>query len=318
MLFKCDFESGVLNDAAKQKPSQGWKQAGTMPEITQEHALAGKYAMKAYLNKNTSPTPYRTMLQTAWDTTSDPANQTDTHARFFEDSWIGFGIYLPSKGPGNWQQASTNYEILAQWHDAHRPFPPPSWDKEESKNPLFSLSVTSKPNPPTRHWKVNFLGESKTPWPILGSPRPWHYESSKSFDLGPIDADLDKWTTWVIRIRWNFWKVGSTNNKANWEVGWYDNVAGSPKCGLVQVWKNGKLVVDQSPIQVEANDNAGPAFSVGLYKGWRTQATRDADHDVTDRLMYFDEFRYGGKGASFADVSHDRSQPAKAQNTGRP
>jgi hypothetical protein len=304
VLFRSDFESGVLNDSATQTPSQGWKREGNMPVITQEHRRAGNYAMKAYLNKIDSPTPYRTMVIEAWDTTTDGANRTEvSHAPFFKDTWIGFSIFLPSKGAGNWAKSSSTYEVLVQWHDSHDPFPPPAWDTEESKNPLFAIEVNDTPHAPARHWVVNYLGESRSPYPLLGTPRPWSYETNQRVDLGPIDSDLDKWTDWVVRIRWNFWKVGTTNNSANWDIGVRDNLAGSPNCGLIQVWKNGVLVIDESPVQIGANDNAGPKLSLGLYKGWRTQAQRDADINVVDRTMYFDEFRYGEGNLTFADVS---------------
>jgi Polysaccharide lyase len=274
-----------------------------MPAITMERARSGRYAMKAYLNKKTSSTPYRTMILSTWNTTADPNNRTSPHAPFFQDSWVGFSIYLPSTGAGNWAKPSGVYEVLVQWHDSHDPFPPPVWDQEESKNPLFSIAVSDTPHPPARHWSLGYLGESRTPYPTLGSPRPWKYESGQTVDLGPIDPDLDKWTDWVVRIRWNFWKVGTSNNFANWQAGVYDNVAGSPNCGLIQVWKNGKLVFEKNPVQIGANDNGSPFFSAGLYKGWREQAQRDSDADVTDRLMYFDEFRYGNGNAVYSDVA---------------
>lgn len=232
--------------------------------------------MRAYLNKNTSATPYRTMLQSKWLTTSDPRYAVAHNVPFFQDSWIGFSVYLPRSGYGNWSTASRSYEILAQWHDAH--FSPiPAWDIEQSKNPIFSLAVSDSGQVPERHWRVAFMGDSRTPFPGPDVPRPFKYESGGGADLGSIDGDLDKWTDWVIRVRWNFWTVGSANNTPHWDkdsVYWkipgsLDNTAGSPAAGLIQVWKNGVLVFSRTPVQIGTNDNAGPVFSVGLYKGWR-------------------------------------------------
>jgi len=302
VLFTSDFESGILNDAATRSPSQGWQRAGTMPVITKEQARVGAYSAKVYLNKNTSPTPYRAMINTAWDTTSDTANRTSPHAPHFQDSWVGFSVYLPSTGPGNWSKESKTYEVLVQWHDAHNPYPPPAWDTEESKNPLFSLQISQTDHAPARHWNIVYLGESRTPYPTLGMPREWKYETNKNIDAGSIDDDLDKWTDWVVRIRWNYWKVGTKDNKAFMPVASTENIAGSPTAGLIQVWKNGKLIVDQSPVQIGAHDNAGPTFSAGLYKGWRTAADRASD-PIVDRLIYFDEFRYGGPNATYASVA---------------
>lgn len=309
VLFLSDFESGVLNDSSSQSPSQGWSRAGNMPEITREHPRSGQFAMKAYLNKYTSHHKYRTMLQSKWLGTSDPRYSVSHNVPFFKDSWIGFSVYLPRTGMGNWSAASSNYEILAQWHDAH--FSPiPEWDTEQSKNPVFSLHVSDANHPPERHWRVAFMGDSRTPYPAVGLPRPFEYESGRGFDAGSIEGDLDKWTDWVIRIRWNFWKVGSANNTPRWDKdseywkipGSLENTEGSPAAGLIQVWKNGVLVVNLSPVQIGTNDNAGPVFSTGLYKGWVSQQAIDKD-PVTDRLMYFDEFRYGGAGASYNDVA---------------
>lgn len=309
VLFMSDFESGVLNNAFKERPSQGWGGIGNMPVITQERARSGRYAMKAYLNKNTSAVPYRTMLVAKWQTTSDPRFAVSSNPPFFQDTWIGFSVYLPRSGAGNWSQASRTYEVLAQWHDAHLS-PIPGWDTEKSKNPLFSLSVSDSGQAPERNWRIGYIGESRTPYPGLDAPRPYLYESFKVKNIGSIEGDLDRWTDWVIRIRWNFWKVGSTNNFANWDAnseywkrpGTQENLEGSATSGLIQVWKNGVLVFSESPVQIGSNDNLGPAFSVGLYKGWTSQSDRDKD-PVVERVMYFDEFRYAGNGASYGDVA---------------
>lgn len=317
VLFRSDFESGVLNDSATQSLSQGWQQLGTMPVITQDHARHGRYAMKAYLNKNTSRIPYRTMIIDAWHTTSDANNRTERNVPFFEDTWVGFSIYLPSKGPGNWMAPSNSYELLAQWHDSHVSFPAPSWDLEEFKNPLFHIGVTDIPHSPARQWEIEYIGESRTPFPVHGTPRPFKYETNVTKRLGPIDGDLDRWVDWVVRIRWNFWKVGTSNNSTAWNPAVRDNLAGTPTCGLIQVWKDGKLVLDESPVQIGSNDSAGPTFSAGLYKGWKTPERRNAD-SVVDRLMYFDEFKYGGKYASYADVAPDSSGPSNPPPILRP
>lgn len=301
VLFASDFESGVLNDPRIHSQSQGWQSAGTVPTITQERARDGKYGIKMYLNKNTSETPYRTMLQAAWGTTTDASNRVSEHVPYFEDSWIGFSVFLPETGSGNWNQTSDTYEVIAQWHDSHY-FPPPSWDTEESKNPLFSMQVTDTTHQPARHWVLTYLGEGRTPFPTQGTPRPWQYESSGWVDVGSIDNDVGKWTDWVIRIRWNFWKVGTNGNSARFGSSVSGNVAGSPDAGLIQVWKNGKLVLDRSPVQIGSHDNAGPTFSVGLYKGWRTAQDRSGD-PVPERTIFFDAFKYGGKDAKYADVA---------------
>jgi hypothetical protein len=319
VLFISDFESGILNDADTTTPSQGWKRMGNMPSVSKDYVRAGTYSMKVYLNKN-MPTTYRTMGNTAWTTTSDAKNRTtSTHTPFFQDSWIGFSIYLPTKGQGaTWKTASRTYEVLAQWHDSHDPFPPPPWDSEESKNPVFSLGITSQDGAePGREWRVSWLGESRTPYPTKGSPRPWKYESNRGFKLGSIDPDLDKWTDFVVHIRWNFWPVGSSGNSSPAGYTVTDNKPGSSTGGLVQVWKNGKLVVDEQSAQVGSHDNAGPVFSFGIYKGWREQKDRDLDPIVNDRLLYYDEFRYAGQDGSYAAVapggaSTDQDPPPRA------
>jgi len=215
VLFQSDFESGVLNNSLKERPSQGWAGLGNMPEIATDRVRSGRYAMKAYLNKNTSPVRYRTMLQSKWKTTSDARYAAEHNVPFFQDSWIGFSVFLPRSGPGNWSTASRTYETIAQWHDAH--FSPiPSWDVEHSKNPVFAMWVSNaSSNNPGRDWVISYLGDSRTPYPAIGTPRPFLYESFKKANLGSIEADLDKWTDWVIRIRWNFWRVGSTNNQGS-------------------------------------------------------------------------------------------------------
>jgi hypothetical protein len=320
VLFQSDFESGVLNDSDTSSQSQGWQRAGNMPSITTEQARSGKYAMKAYLSKSSAASQFRTMLQSAWNTTTDSKYRLTTiHTPYFQDSWVGFSIYLPSKGAGNWLKASTTYEVIAQWHDSHDPFPPPGWDTEESKNPLFALGVTTKQGTDQgREWRIGYLGDSRTPYPTLGSPRPWKYETNRGIKAGAIDADLDKWTDWVVHIRWNYWKVGSSGNRSPDEnVTNFTNTPDSPTAGLIQVWKNGKLVVDEKNVQIGTHDNAGPVFSVGLYKGWRTAADRATDPDVSERTLYFDEFKYAGANGSYEAVAPGGS-PGKLPPRGIP
>ena len=68
-------------------------------------------------------------------------------------------------------------------------------------------------------------------------------------------------------------------------------------------------MASRSPVQIGSNDNAGPQLSTGLYKGWRTAEDREQDTAVTDRLMYFDEFRYGTGTTTYADVAPRGSAP---------
>jgi hypothetical protein len=94
---------------------------------------------------------------------------------------------------------------------------------------------------------------------------------SEYIDLGPILNN--QWMSWVIHVKW------ATDNS-----------------GILQVWKNGALVIDK-PHAVTAPPE-GTYFKLGINKfGWGIQPS-----SVTERVLYFDEVRIGNENAKYEDV----------------
>ena len=99
-----------------------------------------------------------------------------------------------------------------------------------------------------------------------------------SFKFGP--PETNSWTDWVFRIRWSYGNDG-----------------------IVQVWKNGKQVLNRTGPNC-FNDLKMPYFKMGIYKSqWRSEVGA-----VVERIVYHDEVRIAGKGASYADVVPGRSR----------
>jgi hypothetical protein len=94
---------------------------------------------------------------------------------------------------------------------------------------------------------------------------------SEYIDLGPVLSN--QWVSWVIHVKW------ATDNS-----------------GIMQVWKNGALVIDK-PHAVTAPPE-GTYFKLGINKfGWGIQSS-----SVAQRVLYFDEVRIGNERAKYEDV----------------
>ena len=90
-------------------------------------------------------------------------------------------------------------------------------------------------------------------------------------DLGPILSD--QWVSWVVHVKW-----------------------ADDNTGIMQVWKNGSLVIDKSKIKTAPTE--GTYFKLGINKfGWGIQPTT-----TTTRVLYFDEVRIGDENANYNDV----------------
>lgn len=95
-----------------------------------------------------------------------------------------------------------------------------------------------------------------------------------TYDLGPYATDA--WTDWVIHIRFSH---GSD--------------------GLVEAWKNGKLVVQQHG-RNNYRAERGNFFKIGIYKyPWTQNVVSGTD----SRRLYYDEIRIGDERSSFSAVS---------------
>ncbi|MBT3290353.1 MAG: hypothetical protein HN380_23620 [Victivallales bacterium] len=124
-------------------------------------------------------------------------------------------------------------------------------------------------------------------------------------DYGPSLAIYIYGKNYRIKKRWardskgyrNLWQGGVEEDKGKW-VDWVFHVRWSTgKDGLVDVWKNGKKIVS------DRGRNCGPGdfadyFKFGIYKWPWQNPPEKAPSTVTQRTLYIDEIRIGGKTAS--------------------
>jgi len=152
------------------------------------------------------------------------------------------------------------WELVTQWHGR------PDFDiGEDWRNPIMALFSEDG------EWLLNVIWDSKENTFESGERV---YDGSESFDLGPHERG--RWTDWVFHIMWSY-----------------------EDDGILQVWKNGELVVDRVGPNA-FNDAQGPYLKFGIYKGWKDPETVG---EVDSRLLFHDELRIGGPDAVYCDVA---------------
>ncbi|MES2266938.1 MAG: polysaccharide lyase [Bacteroidota bacterium] len=94
-------------------------------------------------------------------------------------------------------------------------------------------------------------------------------------DLGPVAHD--QWNDWVFHIKWGY------------------------KSGTIQVWKNGKLILERIGKPIGYNDFLSPYLKLGIYKWeWSNAKTLSTSKE---RTYYLDDVRVGNNLAKYEDVA---------------
>ncbi len=152
------------------------------------------------------------------------------------------------------------WETVAQFHDIP--------DAGEGyRNPILAFWTDNG------IWSVSNLWDDKK-ITTKDADGKWVYGGKWRYELGAYETA--KWTDWVVHVRWS-----------------YQND------GLLQIWKNGVLVVDQRDKPNCFNDDLMPYFKWGIYKGWSAVPSA-----VTRREVYHDSFRMAvGPNARYQDVA---------------
>ncbi|MFC1481890.1 polysaccharide lyase [Candidatus Neomarinimicrobiota bacterium] len=162
----------------------------------------------------------------------------------------------------SWVPDNKSKEVVFQLHGS-------ADSGEPSKSPPLSLKVDLGST--ECYWQVrwdeNLVSNSAQPsGPGAGVVELWQ---------GPIE--MDNWTDWVVHGIWDYDDDG---------------------IGFMEIWRNGKKVAARNGPNIY-NDELGmrgPIF--GIYKwDWRKGPS-----DVTERIIYHDEFRDGDETASYKDV----------------
>ncbi len=152
------------------------------------------------------------------------------------------------------------WEIVAQWHGR------PDFDLgEDWRNPPLALHTSNGV------WTLSNIWDAKENTFESGERV---YDGSRRFELGPYDTG--RWTDWVFHVKWAY-----------------------EDDGILQVWQDGRLVVD-APGPNTFNDQQGPYFKMGIYKGWKDPETPG---NVDTRLLFHDEVRIGTADADYCDVA---------------
>lgn len=114
-----------------------------------------------------------------------------------------------------------------------------------------------------RRWDHNRVTKNNTP------------AGKETIDIGPYQTGV--WNDWVFHVKWSY-----------------------ESDGLVEVWKNGKLVVRKTGPNTY-NDKIGPFQKFGIYKpDWKHRPHRSK---TTKRVLYYDNVRMGGASARYGDVA---------------
>lgn len=153
-----------------------------------------------------------------------------------------------------------SFEITAQFHNR-----PDLILGEDWRSPGLTLSVYEDRWRVSNRWDPKQVSQKKDFSPEGGS---------EGWDLGGIEKG--KWTDWVFHVKWS--------HKLD---------------GLLEVWKNGKLIVQKTGPNTY-NDVTGPFLKIGLYKPeWKAKPELSK---TTQRVIYFDEVRIGNASASYKDI----------------
>jgi hypothetical protein len=103
-----------------------------------------------------------------------------------------------------------------------------------------------------------------------------HPTSQKIIDLGT--AAYDQWVDYVVHVKWD----------------------ATGKTGVLQVWQNGVLKVNEQGISIGYPEISKPYWKVGLY-AWTGKSTH------SERVQYCDEVRIGDANATYNSVKPGRS-----------
>jgi len=91
--------------------------------------------------------------------------------------------------------------------------------------------------------------------------------------------EKNKWVDWVYHVKWS---------------------AGAD--GLIEIWKDNKLVFTKVGANIYSNSIGGAYMRVGIYK-WPWKSGSNPASTTTKRVMYIDEVRIGGENATYYDVA---------------
>lgn len=237
----------------------------------------------------TTTTSGSTLFQSTFETSTDlsqwylesptPSSITRTTSPAKYGSYAA-KIVLNKTDPDIWESKRAEMTYVAEKHGPVKSerwygmsiFLPTSYIADPCEEILFQWKGVNKvsqdgysmSNPPLAMLTKNGR------WQLNIKPK----DKFTNIDLGTYEPN--KWTDWVFHIKWSY-----------------------EDDGLLQIWKNGVLVLDRKGPNTYY-DLVGNFFKMGIYKyGWK----EGYYSNTTQRTAYFDEFKVGNENSSFNDVA---------------
>jgi hypothetical protein len=153
--------------------------------------------------------------------------------------------------------------------------------------PDFNLGETWQGGPPLFLMTVNGTWRLMRIWDSKPVTTPFRPQGTESISLGSYQTNT--WTDWVVHVKWSY--------QSN---------------GIVEVWKNGQLVVRKYGPNTY-NDRVGPYMKMGIYKtDWKANPQRST---TTQRIAYFDAVRVDQGNTGLAVSSTAKPQSLKGGST---
>lgn len=160
-----------------------------------------------------------------------------------------FSIYLPNGGDEDYAD-DISPEIVAQWHNVPDP-------NEEWTSPPLALVIRNG------EWYIDRLWDED---PITTTAKMFAEKKYAFHKIGSVKEDKGKWINWEFHVKWN-WLADSSN--------------------ILEVKKNGVIVLEQNGLPNTTNDIWGVYFKMGIYKwDWGKVSSSST---TTKRIVYYDD-----------------------------
>jgi hypothetical protein len=231
LLHLVDYEDGSL---------QSLTTSGNAPTPTREVSRSGNWAMKSFLDRQESPTSYRTEARV-------PGSM-----EIGKEYWVGVSIYLPED-----HKPSDTWEILLQ---AFRS--PDDWATYNQSNPVFSLAILND------SWNAAIRYN-----PVPNGGQDDGQKTALSKSLGKYKTGV--WTDFVFNWKWAYdhgqggftkiWLNGELVVDYNGPNAYHDKAGPYLKYGIYKGWRDRYDPPDSVSTRVIYHDEIRLAGENGSY-----------------------------------------------------
>jgi len=168
--------------------------------------------------------------------------------------------------------------IAEQWYRVSI-FIPEDWEDDANTCQLYQFHSLDNPGDGAKIPALSCFVSSgqydiNIAWNSLYQSSGWHDEH---FYPGAISGDKGTWVDWVIHARWDYRADSSGGN------------------GLIEIWKNGDLVVNY-------NGACGYNDDLGVYFKWGLMKLGPWTFTSSEKIAYFDDVRVGTDDADYAEM----------------